>query len=135
MRDYNGTRVCVTPSILWSTDCAMVAFDGGENGYMHVKIDGNVVDFKMFYSDMDQVWHESHEDWVEKSARYGDNKILELTRTMLNFMDACAESRAYVHYAGVMGENADLFPTEVYEWFSQTELQAIIIEIDEELGE
>lgn len=53
--------------------------------------------------------------------------------TLLNFLGACAESRAYGARNGYDGENADLFPDHVGEWAetNSDEISCAAIELEE----
>lgn len=134
MRNQLGVRGLCTPSIVWAPEVAMVALDGGDSGYMHVRVDGSMVDFTWFYADLEVAHKESHEwnnpdNHTQRIAEMGTDKPLEFARTMLNFMSACVEA------SDRESENHGLFPTEVRDWFTDLNIEELLMEINDEIGE
>lgn len=138
MFNIKGERVMVTPSIIFSDEVCLAAVDGGEGGYLHVRLDGrdwgpegdsHVVVTKVFSSDMDLI---SAQDDMRTPLIADESDItLRAMRAFVSFLSACAESKSED------SENYHLFDTPTREWaeMNSDELQILAAEIDEELGD
>lgn len=51
-----------------------------------------------------------------QSGAGGFRSAVEAFETLLSFMEACAESRAFTLRTGIKGENCDIFPEPVAQW-------------------
>lgn len=141
MRDINGTKVLVTPSIIYRSGYAVAAINGGEGGYLHVREDGldthggvnsYCFPWKVFDESMNLVG-ESGDDEIRAPVmdREGDERALDAMSALISFLYACAES------TDPDSDNYSLFVDEIREWaeMNSDNLAMVALEIEEERAE
>lgn len=142
MRDHANNRVMVTPSVLYATESAVAAIDGGEGGFIHVRYDGvfygdgwggtcPTYPWRIFGTDGTEIGSSSDTDDEIRGAVDAPPDALKAMGSMINFLLACAESKSEE------SENYTLFDGDVRAWAEtySDELSMIAVEISEELGE
>lgn len=147
MRDFNGTKVMVTPSIIYRSGWAVAAINGGEGGYLHIRSDGmdfvnhanrhlfhwRVLDEEMEHvgadetADGDQIYSGA----VPASETHHDvspEETLGAMRALISFLVACAEADS------PESDNFHLFAEEIRGWaeMNSDNLSMILAEIEEE---
>lgn len=128
MRNEQGDRVMVTPSVLYASEAAVLAVDGGEQGHIFLRTDGMWSDGRtaFAYCIYDSNGELLYQDNDLSSAA---SSALEGMQSLVSFLLACAESESEE------SENYSLFPASVREWAEMVsdELTMISLEIEEEL--
>jgi|SRR6478609_7627187 len=133
MRDAQGNKVMVTPSVLYNDEVAIAGVDGGENGFTHIRFDGYdwhdgdraVYTWKVFDVNASLIG--------EGADIYGGvgqkPNALKAMGSLISFLTACAESKTED------SDNYHLFERDVREWAEgvSDELSIIALEIEGEL--
>lgn len=139
MRNFAGEKVMVTPSVLYGTDSAIAAIDGGEGGWIHVRMDGYVpADPRGYKTSYVVKIYDTNGDLIhsddDQRGPYSEGMsltdILPALRATVSFLLACAESKSED------SDNFFLYPTAAREWAElySDELSIISMEIDQEIA-
>lgn len=139
MRNQQGTKVMVTPSILYGESWALAVVGGEDGGFLHVHLPGDWSDDNRMIANWrvnDQTGASIGKNDSDRTAIMGGVGQmflgLEALGSLCSFLGACAES---YHYAGEEGENANLFPERVRDWavMNSDEIAMLAMEIETEL--
>ena len=136
MLNYDGHKVMVTPSVLYTDECAIAGIDAGEQGHIFIRQDGMYGDeygdrqtfLCLIYDSNGEVIYRDNE---LHGPAVGQTTALEGLRSFISFLTACAEAR------DEESENFSLFDRNTREWAEMVsdELTGISLEIDDEIGD